>query len=57
MTQLADWIEYGRNDPHNLNKRMVRGWLTEARGHIPVIDRVKFPEAGYDRRIRARANS
>lgn len=54
MTQLADWIGYGMNDRENMNKRMVRGWMTEARVHLPVIDRVKYPQTGRDRRISAR---
>lgn len=40
MTKLADWIAYGRNDRENSSKRIVRGWLNAARGHVPVIDRV-----------------
>lgn len=54
MTQLSDWIGYGQRDEHNLNKRKVRGWLREARGHVPIIDRVNYPDTGIDRRIRYR---
>jgi hypothetical protein len=54
MTQLADWIDYGRRDQHNANKRLVRGWMLEARGHLPIIDRVKYPETGRDRRLSRR---
>lgn len=43
MTTLAEWIGYGCSDEHNRNKRLVRSWLLEARGHLPVIDRVKYP--------------
>lgn len=40
MTTLADWIGYGMNDRENISKRTVRRWLTAARGHVPVIDRI-----------------
>jgi hypothetical protein len=39
MERLADWIEYGRDREHESNKRMVRRWLREARGHVPIIAR------------------
>jgi hypothetical protein len=54
MTELSDWIGYGMHDQHNSNKRLVRSWMLEARVHIPVIDRVKYPETGYDRRLSRR---
>lgn len=45
---LIDWIEFGRVDRTGTNKRIVRGWLYAARGHVPIIDRVNFPN---DRRL------
>jgi hypothetical protein len=40
---LCDWIEFGRLDRIGTSKRIVRGWLFAARGHVPIIDRVNFP--------------
>lgn len=59
MNKLNDWIEYGRTDGIFGSKRKVRRWLNEARARVPVIDRVNFPDSGYDRRIvcRARVNN
>lgn len=53
---LAQWIANGRNDPENHKRRLVRSWELEARGHFPIIDRVKYPETGRDRRAVARVN-
>lgn len=38
MHNLTDWIEAGRN-PRG-SKATVRRWLREARGHVPVIERL-----------------
>lgn len=46
--ELLDWIEFGRVDRTGKGKRIVRGWLYAARGHVPIIDRVNFPN---DRRL------
>lgn len=54
MTELIDWAEYGRVDPVGRHKRMFRRWLNEERGHIPVIDRVTYPETGQDCRLSRR---
>ena len=51
MTTLIDWIEFGLAGPHYRNKALVRRWLREARERRPVIDRVNYPETGYDRRL------
>jgi hypothetical protein len=42
---LFDWTEFGRVDRIGTSKRIVRGWLFAARGHVPIIDRVNFPDA------------
>lgn len=38
MQHLADWINYGKRA--DSSRRTVRRWLNEARGHVPIIDRV-----------------
>lgn len=45
---LCDWIEFGRVDRIGNSKKIVRGWLYSARSHVPIIDRVNFPD---DRRL------
>lgn len=54
MDRLSDWIEYGRCSGIWGAKRKVRRWLNEARAHIPVIDRVNYPETGRDCRLSRR---
>lgn len=52
--KLGDWIGYGRNTQEHKSKRTVRRWILEARGHVPVIDRVNYPDFDYNRRIGGR---
>jgi hypothetical protein len=51
MTTLFDWVEYGLKTDNARNKRLVRRWLREARGHCAIIDRITYPETGIDRRL------
>lgn len=51
---LNKWIEFGRVSQTLVTLRNIRRWINEERGRVPVIDRVQFPDTGYNRRLSRR---